>query len=107
MKEAAMEAPEMVTFDGETFQAAGPWLPAPEIAQYVRTEVMDALAARLAEVERELAAVREAERLTAALRGLTEHYVAMVNSGDCGFWNPEEEPEVIAARAALQQEGGE
>jgi chromosome segregation ATPase len=59
-----MEAPDMVTFDGETFQAAGPWLPAPEIAQYVRIEVMDALAARLAEVERERDALADGLRRT-------------------------------------------
>lgn len=47
--------------------------------------------------------------LLAALQGLLERYTALVNSGDCGTWNPEEEAEVTAARAAiskaLQQEG--
>jgi hypothetical protein len=42
------------------------------------------------------------EAMRKALEGLTAMYVAMVNSGDCGFWNPEEEAEVIAARAALR-----
>jgi hypothetical protein len=74
MKEAAMEAPEMVTFDGETFQAAGPWLPAPEIAQYVRTEVMDARAARLAEVERELVRWRELRKAIATLCGYSDDW---------------------------------
>lgn len=36
-----------------------------------------------------------------ALRVVTEHYVSLANSGDAGFWNPEEEPEIIAARKAL------
>lgn len=36
-----------------------------------------------------------------ALANLLDRYVGLVNCGDCGFWNPETEPEVIAARAAL------
>ena len=36
-----------------------------------------------------------------ALEGLLNRYVGLVNSGDAGFWNPEEEDEVKAARAAL------
>lgn len=40
-------------------------------------------------------------RLRAALSGLVDHYVEMVNSGDCGFWDPETDDEIIAARAAL------
>jgi len=41
------------------------------------------------------------ERTETALRELLEMYVQLANSGDCGNWNPEEEDEVIAARAAL------
>jgi len=36
-----------------------------------------------------------------ALAGLLEHYLSLVNSGDAGFWDPEKEAQVIAARAAL------
>jgi hypothetical protein len=39
--------------------------------------------------------------LEAALAALLDRYVGLVNCGDCGFWDPEKEPEVIAARAAL------
>ena len=39
--------------------------------------------------------------LTQALQDLLDHYVSLVNSGDAGNWDPEEEPKVIAARAAL------
>ncbi len=46
----------------------------------------------------------EAERLREALENMTRRYVDLAGSGDCGFWDPEEEDEVIAARAALQQE---
>ena len=43
----------------------------------------------------------ERERMRAALDGLLERYVSLVNSGDGGSWNPETEAEVIAARAAI------
>ena len=55
----------------------------------------------LAEEARAVLAEAKATRLEAALIGMTERYCDLVNSGDAGFWNPEEEPEVIAARAAL------
>ena len=35
-----------------------------------------------------------------ALRGVLHRHVRLVESGDCGFWDVEKEPEVIAARAA-------
>lgn len=41
---------------------------------------------------------------TEALEGMLEKYVALVNCGDCGNWNPEEEPVVIAAREALSDD---
>ena len=44
----------------------------------------------------------EVERLREALEGMLDRYVSLVNCGDCGNWNPEEEPEVIAAREALE-----
>jgi hypothetical protein len=46
-------------------------------------------------------AVMEIDRLRAALDGLLERYTGLVNSGDAGFWDPEGEPEVVAAREAL------
>lgn len=39
--------------------------------------------------------------LAAALERLLEHYIALENSGDAGYWDVEAEPEIIAARAAL------
>lgn len=39
--------------------------------------------------------------LLAALKTFLEKYVEMVDSGDCGFWDPETEEKVIAARAAI------
>jgi len=41
--------------------------------------------------------------LRKALEDLLNMYVANVNSGDWGYWNPEEDPEVIAARKALAE----
>ena len=40
-------------------------------------------------------------QLTNALQGLLDRYLELVNSGDAGNWNPEKEPQVIAARVAL------
>lgn len=36
-----------------------------------------------------------------ALEALLDRYTELVNSGDCGNWNPEEEQVVIDARSAL------
>jgi hypothetical protein len=38
----------------------------------------------------------------AALTGLLDRYTELVNSGDCGSWDPETEDVVIAARKALE-----
>jgi hypothetical protein len=43
----------------------------------------------------------KAVALAEALETFVAEYVALVNSGDAGFWDPETEPKVIAARAAL------
>lgn len=45
--------------------------------------------------------VNSHDALLAALKAMTERYVATVASGDCGHWDAEAEPEVIAARAAI------
>lgn len=45
--------------------------------------------------------VAAAPDLLAALDALLKRYSSLVNSGDCGNWNPEEEEEIIAARAAI------
>jgi hypothetical protein len=41
-----------------------------------------------------------------ALRALLSRYVGLVNCGDCGNWNPEMEPEVQTARAAISKAEG-
>lgn len=41
------------------------------------------------------------ERLRVAAEAMLQRYVDLANSGDAGFWYPEEEPEVIALRDAL------
>lgn len=42
-----------------------------------------------------------------ASKELLKHYLGIVNSGDCGFWNPEEEAQVINSRKAIAKaEGG-
>ena len=42
-----------------------------------------------------------AELVRVSLLEMVEHYTALVNSGDAGNWNPEEELPVIRARHAL------
>jgi len=39
--------------------------------------------------------------LVEALQGLLHDYKQLVDSGDCGFWDSEKVPSVIAARAVL------
>lgn len=43
------------------------------------------------------------EEVELALEKLLHKYVRLVNCGDCGNWDPETEPEVIAARRVLGQ----
>lgn len=62
-------------------------------AAYELPALVDALATQADA----LAKVRE------ALGEMVEHYAQLVNCGDCGNWNPEEEPVVIKARAHLQE----
>lgn len=42
--------------------------------------------------------------LEEALGGLLEHYLRLANSGDCGNFDPETDPEVIAVRETLKEE---
>ena len=46
------------------------------------------------------AALTEIAALRQALDDMTDHYTAMISSGDCGHWDPETDWQVIAARAA-------
>ena len=51
-----------------------------------------------------MAAKAEANRdLVDALSDMTEHYVSLAGCGDCGFWDPEQESEVIAARKMIAE----
>lgn len=45
--------------------------------------------------------IAAAPQLYEALKKMTARYVELVNSGDAGYWNPELDDQVIAARAAL------
>lgn len=45
--------------------------------------------------------------LLEALTGLTDHYTQLVNCGDCGNWDPEKEPQVVAARTAIAKALGD
>jgi hypothetical protein len=41
------------------------------------------------------------QALADALQAMVDNHVRMVNSGDCGNWDPEAENQIIQARAAL------
>lgn len=41
--------------------------------------------------------------LLEALQTLTTRYKELVDSGDCGFWDAEKEPEYISAIAAINK----
>lgn len=41
------------------------------------------------------------EELVGALEMMTEHYARLANSGDAGFWDPEDETEVRKARTII------
>lgn len=56
---------------------------------------LEAAEAKLAKVS------QERDRLANALENLLTRHCRLVESGDCGFWDVEQEPEVIEARAAL------
>jgi hypothetical protein len=49
----------------------------------------------------------DVEPLKIALRGLLVRYLELVNSGDAGYWDPELEGPVVAARWALKLHGVE
>ena len=55
------------------------------------------------QLERELNAANDRiKRLEEALEGTVKWIVHLADSGDAGFWNPEEQSVIIAARAALE-----
>jgi hypothetical protein len=51
--------------------------------------------------------IAAAPELLEALNAMINHYTSLINSGDAGNWDPEEESEVIAARAAIAKAQGE
>lgn len=51
--------------------------------------------------------IAAAPDLLVALSDLLNHYVKLVESGDAGFWDAEQEPEVITARAAIAKATGD
>lgn len=76
-------------------------------AQHKTKHGLKVIAARaiLAERGRQEAQTRD---LVDCLSDMTEHYVELAGCGDCGFWDPEKELEVIAARkmiAAIRKGG--
>lgn len=52
------------------------------------------------------ALIAAAPDLYEALTGVVDLYVELVNSGDAGFWDPEDVSAIVAARAALRKANG-
>ncbi len=50
--------------------------------------------------------VSTAPELLDALKGMVAMYCDLVESGDAGYWDPEDTPEVKAARAAIAKAEG-
>jgi hypothetical protein len=48
-----------------------------------------------------------APELRQALDKLLSHYIRMIDSGDCGHWNPRDEPQVKEAGKALAKARGD
>ena len=76
------------------------------------TPISDSTAHNIAELgmlcrrlERKLTTANERiKRLEEALEGTVKCFVDLADSGDAGFWNPDEQSVIIAARAALKKE---
>lgn len=51
--------------------------------------------------------IAAAPDLLKALESLLGSYTDLIQSGDCGFWGPEEEEIIVTARAALSKARGE
>lgn len=66
----------------------------------VTEDSQTALEAKQAKVAALLSAAPD---LLAALKATLEIHVDMANSGDCGFWDPEDEEHVKQARAAISK----
>ena len=49
-------------------------------------------------------AQKRIKRLEEALEGTVKWIVQLADSGDAGFWHVDDQPEIIAARAALKKE---
>jgi hypothetical protein len=83
--------------------------------EYTRTDISQAQAnhawskvaatdtASLAFVAEAFIAQERIAKLEAALNGMVDHYVALVECGDCGHWNAEDEMPVKYARLALKE----
>lgn len=50
--------------------------------------------------------IAAAPELLEALSGMLERYTELVNCGDCGNWDAEQEKEVVASRAAIAKAKG-
>ena len=69
-----------------------------EVGWFNRAIMMDSAANEIQKLNERI------KRLEEALEGTVKWIVDLADSGDAGFWNPEEQHEIIAARAVLKKE---
>lgn len=98
-KEYTWGAKYICVKNGEEYERIAQCLP----GQYDSTKWCSEAASICNSLNSRASLVEEVERLREALAALVNEYVELVKSGDCGFWGPEKEDEVIAARKALEK----
>ena len=81
------------------FCSHGP-IKADEIGEIVTNSRIIAHCVRRSDAVYLVHCARTHQALVEALERFTDKYVSMVESGDCGNWDPEKEPEIIAVRMA-------
>lgn len=78
-----------------------------EEQEEINREVARRRSRRRAERAAEERLADAAPELLAVLKVFVSEYVELVNSGDCGFWDPENETKVRRARAVIAAAEGE
>jgi len=70
-----------------------------------KKEICDLTTTRVKFEEKEANAklIAAAPDLLEALQEITNMYINLIDSGDCGFWNPREDNEVIKAVKAIKK----
>jgi hypothetical protein len=97
-----MSADSSVTSDQQLRHTPGPWFLLTKNHCCVEASSGNVAVTNLARMSlADAQLIAAAPELLEALRTTLGIWVSLVNSGDAGNWDPEQEPHVIAARAAI------